>query len=69
MTFLFMIALRNKTVAHNFLPSFENANDRLCQERVRSRKFATMVTWRRNSLLYWKKQMNILTAKYAAMRG
>ena len=44
MTFLNMIALRNKPVAHNFLPSFENANDRLCQERVRSRKFATMVT-------------------------
>ena len=44
MTFLYMIALRNKPVAHNFLPSFENANDRLRQERVRSRKFATMVT-------------------------
>ena len=28
MTFLFMIALRNKTVAHDFLPSFDKANDR-----------------------------------------
>ena len=26
MAFLYMIALRNKTVAHTFLPSFENAN-------------------------------------------
>ena len=30
--FLRIIALRNKTVAHTFLPSFENANGRLCQE-------------------------------------
>ena len=28
--FLRIIALRNKTVAHTFLPSFENANGRLC---------------------------------------
>ena len=36
---------RNKTVAHPFLPSFDNANGRLCQERLsRSRNFATMVT-------------------------
>ena len=27
-----MITLRNKTVAHNFLASFDNANGRLCQE-------------------------------------
>ena len=28
-TFLCMTALRNKTVAHNFLPLFDNANGRL----------------------------------------
>ena len=45
MTFLYIIALRNKTVAHTFLPSFDNANDRLCQERLmKSRNLATMVT-------------------------
>ena len=44
-TFLCMTALKNKTVAHTFLPSFNNANDRLCQEGVLgSRNFATMVT-------------------------
>ena len=32
--FLSMIALRNKTVAHAFLPSFDDANSRLCQERL-----------------------------------
>ena len=36
MTFLCMIALRNKTVTHTFLPSFHNANSRLCQERLRT---------------------------------
>ena len=42
MTFLCMIALRNRTVAHTFLPSFDNANGRLCQERLsRSRILAT----------------------------
>ena len=48
MTFLCMIALRkNKTVAHTFLPSFDNANRRLSQVRLLwSRNFATMVTWR-----------------------
>ena len=30
-SFLCMIALR-KTVAHTFLPSFDNANGRLCQD-------------------------------------
>ena len=30
MTFLYMIALRNKTVAHTFLLLSDNANDRLC---------------------------------------
>ena len=34
MTFLYMIALRNKTLAHTFLLSFDNANDRLFQERL-----------------------------------
>ena len=29
MTFPCMIALRNKTVTHNFLPSFDNENNRL----------------------------------------
>ena len=33
MTFLCLIALRNKTVAHSFLLSFVNVNDRLCQEQ------------------------------------
>ena len=40
-----MIALRNKTVAHTFPLSFDNANERLPQEiLLRSRNFATMVT-------------------------
>ena len=35
MTFLCMIVLRkNKTVAHTFLPSFDNANGHLCQVRL-----------------------------------
>ena len=43
--FLCMIALRNKTGAHAFLPSFDIANSHLCQERLLSSKnFATMVT-------------------------
>ena len=48
MTFLCLIALRkNKTVAHTFLPSFDNANGRLCQVKLLwSRNFATLVTWR-----------------------
>ena len=33
MTFLCMIAFRNKMVAHTFLLSFDNANDHLCSER------------------------------------
>ena len=28
------VALRNKMVAHAFLLLFDNANDRLCQERL-----------------------------------
>ena len=31
-SFLCMIALRSKTVAHTFLPSFDNANGRLYQD-------------------------------------
>ena len=48
------IALRDKTIAHTFLPSFDSANGRLCQEkfRLRFRIFATMVTWRHTSPLY-----------------
>ena len=54
MTFLCVIALRSKTIAHTFLPSFDNANGRFCQERLlRSRNFATMVTWRHTSPLYY----------------
>ena len=34
MTFRCIIALKNKTVAHTFLPLFDNANGRLCQERL-----------------------------------
>ena len=45
MTLLCMIALGNKKVAHTFLLSSDNANGRLCQERLsRSINFATMVT-------------------------
>ena len=39
-----MITLRNKTVAHTILPSFDTANGRLCEKRLlRSRHFATMI--------------------------
>ena len=41
MTFLCVIALRNKTVPHSFLPSFDNANGRPLS---RSKNFASMVT-------------------------
>ena len=54
-TFLWMIALRNKTLAHTFLPSLDNANGRICQERkFRSRDFVTMVTWRHTSPFHWE---------------
>ena len=33
---LCMTALRNRPVAHTFLPSFDNASGRLCQERLGS---------------------------------
>ena len=45
MTGMSMIALRNQTVAREFLPLFDSANGCLCQERLlSSRNFATMVT-------------------------
>ena len=31
-SFLCMMALENKTVAHTWLPSFDNENGRLCQD-------------------------------------
>ena len=31
-SFLCMMALGNKTVAHTWLPPFDNANGRLCQD-------------------------------------
>ena len=49
MTFLPTIALRNKMLTHSFLPSFDNANDRLCQEEIQN----TMVTWRHTSPLHF----------------
>ena len=45
MTFLCMIALRNKSVAHTIVLSFGNVNGSLSQERLlRSRNLAAMVT-------------------------
>ena len=44
--FLLITVLRNKTVAHTFLPSFENANGRLCQEPE------ILLTWSRDDLLF-----------------
>ena len=48
------IALRDKTIAHTFLPLLDSANGCLCQEKfwLRFRIFATMVTWRHTSPLY-----------------
>ena len=41
MTFLYIIALGNKTITHSLLPSFDSVNGRLCQERLlESRNFA-----------------------------
>ena len=49
MTFLCIIAHRKETVAHTFLPSFDNANGRLGQERLlRCRNFATILHLVRN---------------------
>ena len=45
LTSLCMIVLRNKTVAHAFVLSFNNVNGSLCQERLlRSLNLAAMVT-------------------------
>ena len=45
MTFLRMITPRNKTTAHSFVPSLDNANGRLCQEKLLgSKNIATTVT-------------------------
>ena len=42
-----------KMVAHTFLPSFDNANDRLCHEQLlRSKNFASMVTRPHTSILH-----------------
>ena len=42
-----------KTLAHTFLPSFDNANGHLCQERfLRSRNCATIITGRHISPLF-----------------
>ena len=50
-----VILLRNKTAVHTFLPSFNNRNDLLCQERLlRSRNFSTMAMWRHTSPLHRK---------------
>ena len=48
MTFLCMISLKKK---NTFFPSFDNSNDRICQERLRSRNVATMVTCRHMHLV------------------
>ena len=44
MTFLCVIAHQEQNEAHTFLPSFDNSDGRLCQERLRSRNRATLVT-------------------------
>ena len=45
MTFLRMITPRNKTTAHSFVPSLDNAIGRLCQEKLLgSKNIATTVT-------------------------
>ena len=47
-------ALRNKTVTHTFLSSFDNENGCLCAERLfRSRNFVTLVTRPQTFPLYW----------------
>ena len=54
LTFMCMIALRNKTVAHTFLPSFDNKKTAIYVNKLllRSRNFATMVRWRFTSPPY-----------------
>ena len=62
MTFLCMTAPRKKTEAHI---SFDNANGRLCQERLlRSRNFATMVT-----SLYMMSHFSLLNTTAAVICG
>ena len=59
MTFLCMIALRSKTVAHTFVSSFDNPSGRLCQERLlRSRNFVP-----------WKRKANWVLSKEAGKEG
>ena len=70
MTFLCVIAHQEQNEAHTSLPSFDNSNGRLCQERLlRSRNRATLVTWR-HTFLYWakkkvleKKELKMTTAQ------
>ena len=64
-TFLCVIAPRNKMVAHTFLPSFNNANGHLCQQRLlRFRNFATMVTWRHTSPPYYLHVSQLLPCEH-----
>ena len=42
MTILCMIIIRSKAIAQTFLPSLDNANGRLCQERLL--KYRNLVT-------------------------
>ena len=50
MTFPPTIALRNKMLTHSFLPSFNNANDRLCQEEIQKFCYNSNVTSHFSSL-------------------
>ena len=71
MTFVCIIALRNKTVAHTdtFFPPFDNANRRLSQQRLlRSRHFATMLTWRHTSHLFWNLGTFLVFSKNKSLR-
>ena len=58
MNFLGMFALRTKTVAHTFLPSFDNQNCSLRQEMLlRSRNFGTILQSSKNvnsCLFFWQ---------------
>ena len=57
MTFLCNIVIRDKLVAHTFLPSFDNEIGHLCQEKLlRFRNFATMVICRHSSLYLFNTQ-------------
>ena len=58
MTFLCVIAHQEQNEAHTFLPSFDNSDGRLCQERLRSRNRATLVTWR-HTFVYWAKKKEL----------